>query len=102
MRISICGSSLADPPDAQASAMPDFTAFDHPVLALDCPDCGCPAGVRCEGLSSDLLADFHLGRKNLVGEAFIRQHGDQAGLRKVGGQWVISHYQSDPVLAKTA
>ena len=72
--------------------MIDFTAFRHPVLAVQCPRClqGKP-GRNCTRPSEHgVPGGCHQARCTLADEIFIRQHGVRASIDKdADGRWVI-------------
>lgn len=46
--------------------MPDFTAHEHPVLAVACPTCRAKAGAWCRRPSGHVASDLHKTRR--IGE----------------------------------
>ena len=72
--------------------MPDFTAHRHPVLAIRCPDCGRAPGIWCVRPSGHRASDFHLSRKAQADAVFIEQHGPDASVERIEGDWTIDRH----------
>lgn len=69
--------------------MPDFTAHKHPVLAVRCPDCGKAVGLWCIRPSGHKAAELHKSRREEADRLFIEQHGIEAAIQHIEGEWVI-------------
>lgn len=68
----------------------DFTAHRHPVLAVECPSCKARAGVWCQRPSEHGAGDLHVERGKLADKVFIEQHGAQASIDGVPGDYSIN------------
>lgn len=69
--------------------MPDFTAHNHPVLAVRCPGCGKAPGVWCRCPSGHRASDLHKARRVAADCLFVTQHGADASIERVGDDWVV-------------
>ncbi|WP_446030877.1 zinc finger domain-containing protein [Phaeobacter inhibens] len=69
--------------------MLDFTAHQHPYLAVRCPECGRAPGLWCRQPNGSLANDFHLSRKAQADVTFIDQHGPDASIERVGDGWAV-------------
>ncbi|MFC0341961.1 zinc finger domain-containing protein [Paracoccus niistensis] len=69
--------------------MPDFTEYNHPVLAVACPTCRAAAGAWCHCPSGHRAADFHAARRAEADRQFIAQHGDLAAIIHAASGWLI-------------
>jgi hypothetical protein len=69
--------------------MPDFTAHRHPVLAVRCPDCRKAVGLWCIRPSGHKASDLHQSRKAEADRVFIEQHGIEASIQQLDGEWTI-------------
>lgn len=69
--------------------MPDFTAYDHPVLAVPCPICRAAAGTWCHRPSRCRASDLHAARRGEADRQFIAQHGDMAAITHAASGWLI-------------
>ncbi|SDL94027.1 zinc finger domain-containing protein [Paracoccus chinensis] len=69
--------------------MPDFTAYDHPVLAVPCPTCRAAPGLWCRCSSGHMAFDLHAARRAEAARQFIAQHGDWAAIIHAAPGWLI-------------
>ena len=69
--------------------MPDFTACEHPVLAVACPMCRAPAGDWCRRPSGHRASGLHAARRAEADRLFIAQHGDMAAIIHAASGWLI-------------
>ncbi|WP_070988458.1 zinc finger domain-containing protein [Halofilum ochraceum] len=69
--------------------MIDFTAHQHPVMAVTCPDCGARAGTWCVRPSEHKAANFHASRREWADRVFIREHGERASIERTADGWAI-------------
>ncbi|WP_187431441.1 hypothetical protein ROLI_048060 (plasmid) [Roseobacter fucihabitans] len=69
--------------------MPDFSAHHHPVLAVACPDCGKAPGVWCRRPSGHKASELHRSRRAEADRVFIEQHGPDASIEQVEGEWTV-------------
>ncbi|SHM56635.1 hypothetical protein SAMN05444389_1143 [Paracoccus solventivorans] len=69
--------------------MPDFTAHEHPVLAVACPTCRAKAGAWCRRPSGHVASDLHKTRRIEADRLFIEQHGELAAIIRAAPGWLI-------------
>lgn len=67
-----------------------FERYKHPVVAVPCPDCKARVGAMCKRPSGHAAADFHTARKTLADEAFIAEHGPDAGIERTPIGWKVN------------
>lgn len=69
--------------------MPNFTAHDHPVLAVACPTCGARASTWCHGPSGHVAPELHDTRRIKADRLFMEQHGEMAAIIHAASGWLI-------------
>ena len=69
--------------------MTDFTAHEHPVLAVACPTCRAKAGTWCRGPSGQAAGDLHDTRRVEADRQFMEQHGEMAAIIHAASGWLI-------------
>ena len=69
--------------------MTDFTAHEHPVLAVACPTCRAKAGAWCRGPSGHAACDLHQAPAAEADRVFIEQHGVTAAIIRAASGWMI-------------
>ena len=69
--------------------MPNFTAHEHPVLAVACPTCGAKASTWCRRPSCHMASDLHAARRAEADRVFIEQHGPTAAIIHAASGWLI-------------
>lgn len=69
--------------------MPDFTAYDHPVVAVACPTYHAAVATWCHGPSGCRAFDLHAARRAEADRQFIAQHGDLAAIIHAASGWLI-------------
>ena len=69
--------------------MTDFTAHEHPVLAVACPTCGARASTWCHGPSGQTAGELHKARQVEADRQFMEQHGEMAAIIHAASGWLI-------------
>ena len=68
----------------------DFTAYFHPVSAVECPDCKASRGTHCRRPSGHRAAAFHASRCKAADALFIAVHGAEAWIERLpGDRWQV-------------
>lgn len=73
--------------------MPDFTRYRHPVMAVACADCGAKVGTFCRRPSGHKASEFHRSRKVSADAEFVRAHGVDAWIERLGNNGWRIHTQ---------
>ena len=69
--------------------MTDFTAHEHPVLAVACPTCRVTAGAWCHGPSGHAASELHDACRIEPDRLFMEQHGEMAAIIQAASGWLI-------------
>ena len=69
--------------------MPNFTAHQHPALAVGCPTCGKAPDEWCCGANGQLSPDLHRARQAEADREFVEQYGDLAAIVPAAIGWLI-------------
>ena len=73
-----------------ALALPAFTAYADPVLAVPCPICARSPGAWCVRPDGCRSVKLHAARGITADATFVERHGPGATINLVaGGRWVI-------------
>jgi len=83
-----------------STAIPDFTAFAHPCLAITCPSCASAVGEWCWSPTARKLPDLHAPRKQAADAAW--EHSGLPPIIKVGDSYVYDGATPPPPAADAA